>query len=76
MTRPDPRRLWSSGRPEGGWGRPIIIWARVKCAVTDRLMILAEVCEAAGVVPHIEVHGSSTRGRRWGDLWETPRSQS
>jgi cell wall-associated NlpC family hydrolase len=36
-------------------GTPYHHMGRVKCAGTDCLMMLAEVCEAAGVVPHIEV---------------------
>ena len=39
-----------------GWlGSPYHHMGRVKGAGTDCLMMLAEVYEAAGVVPHIEV---------------------
>ena len=38
-----------------GCAHPIIIWARVKGGGTDCLMLLAEVYEKAGVIPHVDV---------------------
>lgn len=55
MTRPDPRRLVVVEEARGWLGSPQHHMGRVKGAGTDCLMMLAEVYEAAGVVPHIEV---------------------
>jgi hypothetical protein len=55
MTRPDPRRLVVVEEARGWLGSPYHHMGRVKGAGTDCLMMLVEVYEAAGVVPHIEV---------------------
>ena len=58
MTLPamDPRRVAVIEETRGWLGTPYHHMGRVKGAGTDCLMMLAEVYETAGVVPHIEVH--------------------
>jgi cell wall-associated NlpC family hydrolase len=55
MTQSDPRRLVVVEEARTWLGSPHNHIGRVKGAGTDCLMMLAEVYEAAGVVPHIEV---------------------
>ena len=55
MTQPDPRRLVVVEETRGWLGSPYHHIGRVKGAGTDCLMMLAEVYEAPGAVPHIEV---------------------
>jgi len=57
MTCPeiDPRRLAVLEEAQLWLGTPYHHMGRVKGAGTDCLMMLAEVYEAAGIVPHIEV---------------------
>ena len=55
MTDPDPRRAKVVAEAETWLLTPYHHMGRVKGAGTDCLMLLAEVYEAAGVVPHVEV---------------------
>ena len=57
MTGPemDPRRFAVLEEARGWLGTPYHHMGRVQGAGTDCLMMLAEVYEAPGVVPHIEV---------------------
>jgi cell wall-associated NlpC family hydrolase len=55
MTGPDPRRAIIVAEAERWLGTPYHHMGRVKGAGTDCLMLLAEVYEAAGVIPRVEV---------------------
>ena len=57
MTRPDmdPRRLAVTKEAREWLGTPYHHMGRLRGAGTDCLMVLAEVYEAAAIVPHVEV---------------------
>src|SRR5262249_43477037 len=54
MTELDPRRAAVVAEAESWIGTPFHHAARVKGAGVDCLMLLAEVYERAGIVPHLE----------------------
>jgi hypothetical protein len=61
----DPRRRLVVAEAETWIGTPCYHMGQVKCAGTDCLMMLAEVYETSGIIPHLELLNIQMPRRLW-----------